>query len=111
LLGHMESGTRSAVTSERRHRLESLTDPFALRVPGRQQVERAAWLRRAARCLGRPRALAAAPVAFFKRVRRYLQKKALRALARVKLNAHSPPGRIQKGDAHRTSAGRSVKCD
>jgi hypothetical protein len=39
LLNHIERGSRPAATAARRRRLEAVTDPFALRVPGRQQLE------------------------------------------------------------------------
>jgi hypothetical protein len=54
LLDYLEGGTPPEVLAERRRWLEQLTDPFALRVPGRQHVERAPWLRRVADQLRRP---------------------------------------------------------
>jgi glycosyltransferase involved in cell wall biosynthesis len=50
LLDYMENGTPPGVMAERRRRLEELSDPFALRVVGRQHVERALWRRLAAVC-------------------------------------------------------------
>jgi glycosyltransferase involved in cell wall biosynthesis len=77
LLDHMEGGTPAAVLAERRRRLAALTDPFALRVPGRQWVERAPWLRRAAACLRRPGEV----TALGRRVRRCFAQEGCRGVA------------------------------
>jgi hypothetical protein len=47
VLDYIEGGSDPAVTAERRGILTSITDPFALRTPGRQHVVRAAWWKRA----------------------------------------------------------------
>ena len=65
---------------ERRRRLDALTDPFALRLPGRQLVERAPWIRRAADLVCRPGKLAAA---LCQRVRDCYARKGYRGLARA----------------------------
>jgi glycosyltransferase involved in cell wall biosynthesis len=83
LLDYLEGGTPPAVLAERRRRLESLTDPMALRVPGRQRVERAPWLRRAADCLSRPRDLTAPALDLVARARACYRQKGCRGLARA----------------------------
>jgi hypothetical protein len=83
LLDHIEGGTPPAVLGERRRRLEALTDPFALRVPGRQRVERAPWLRRAAGAVRRPHELAAPAAALCRRVRTCFERKGCGGLARA----------------------------
>ncbi len=45
LLEHIEGGVCPSVQAARRRQLEKLNDPFLLRVPGRQRVERSGWLR------------------------------------------------------------------
>lgn len=47
VLDSIEGGNDPGVTAERRAVLDSITDPFALRTPGRQHVVRSAWWRRA----------------------------------------------------------------
>ncbi len=72
LLDYVEGGTPPAVLAERRRRLGALTDPFALRVPGRQRVERALW-----------RKLTAPAVTFCRRVGRCYARGGYRGLARA----------------------------
>ena len=61
VLDAIEGGTDPWRTSQRRERLAAITDPFALRVPGRQWVVRSPWIRigelagRVAGLLGRAR--------------------------------------------------------
>jgi glycosyltransferase involved in cell wall biosynthesis len=47
LVDHIEGKTNPAATAARRAMLGTISDPFALRIPGRQQVVRHPWWRRA----------------------------------------------------------------
>ena len=60
LLEHMEGPADPVLGAARRRRLSALNDPFLLRTPGRQRVDRSAWLRYAAWRLRR----AGSPVAW-----------------------------------------------
>ena len=47
VLDYIEGGSDPAVTADRRAVLDTITNPFALRTPGRQHVVRASWWKRA----------------------------------------------------------------
>jgi hypothetical protein len=83
LLDYVERGTPPDVLVERRRRLAGVTDPFALRVPGRQWVERAPWLRRAAGRLRRPGELTASAAALLRRARTCVRQNGYGGLARA----------------------------
>jgi hypothetical protein len=83
LLDRIEAETPLTVLGARRRRLDSLTDPFVLRLPGRQRVERASWFRHAADLVRRPGRATAAAAAFCGRVHVCYAQKGWRGLVRA----------------------------
>ncbi len=82
LLEHIEGGSPPAVTAARRRRLAAISDPFALRVPGRQRLETAERLRRLLRRVAEP----------FGRARNCLRQRGYRGLARAVARRLLPGG-------------------
>ena len=81
LLDYMEGPLSPEALAAHRRELEGVRDPFALRVPGRQWVERAAWWRRAARQARRSQDLAVWANELLERARGCVQRKGYRGLA------------------------------
>jgi hypothetical protein len=105
LLDYIEGGSDPAVTAARQHILAGIVDPFALRVPGRQQIVRAPWWRRAADEIRQPEKLFHRAAALCRRARGCVRQKGYLGLVRaglrrlVRLLSSEPPGDVSAGPA------------
>jgi glycosyltransferase involved in cell wall biosynthesis len=83
LVEYIEGGTNPAAAAARRALLDAITDPFALRVPGRQQVVRGPWWRRAIAKARRPEELWHGGAALLARAWGCVRRKGVAGLAQA----------------------------